>query len=103
MRIAIITSGLLPVPAVLGGAVENLIDYVLEYNDATHKHKIDIYSAYSHKVRKHSALNSSSNHYSYIDTNTIKFKLGAKLYSYIGKHYCYNYKLDFSLSKYGIG
>lgn len=95
MKIAIITSGILPVPAVLGGAVENLIDYVLEYNDATHKHKIDVYSAYSHKVRKHCALNSSSNHYSYIDTNTIKFKLGAKLYSYVGKHYCYNYKLEF--------
>ena len=33
MRIAILTSGILPVPAVLGGAVENLIDYYLEYNN----------------------------------------------------------------------
>ena len=31
MKIAILTSGILPVPAVQGGAVENLIDFYLEY------------------------------------------------------------------------
>lgn len=95
MRIAVLTSGILPVPAVLGGAVENLIDYVLEYNDATQAHEIDVYSIYNHKVREHTALKSVNNHYVYIDTNSIRFKLGAKLYSYIGKQYCYNYKLEY--------
>ena len=33
MRIAILTSGILPVPAVKGGAVESLIDLYLEYNN----------------------------------------------------------------------
>ena len=33
MKIAVLTSGILPVPAVLGGAVENLIDFYLEYNE----------------------------------------------------------------------
>ena len=36
MKIAILTSGILPVPAVQGGAVENLIDFYLAYNDKYH-------------------------------------------------------------------
>lgn len=44
MRIAILTSGVLPVPAVFGGAVENLIDYYLDYNNKLGLHDIDVYS-----------------------------------------------------------
>ena len=44
MRIAILTSGVLPVPAVYGGAVENLIDYYLDYNNKLGLHDIDVYS-----------------------------------------------------------
>lgn len=41
MKIAVLTSGILPVPAVLGGAVENLIDYYLEYESIIYnKYKI---------------------------------------------------------------
>ena len=38
MKIAVLTSGILPVPAVLGGAVENLIDYYIEYNNQKKLH-----------------------------------------------------------------
>ena len=44
MKIAILTSGILPVPAVQGGAVENLIDYYLEYNNQHRLHDITVYS-----------------------------------------------------------
>ncbi len=44
MRIAILTSGVLPVPAVYGGAVENLIDYYLDYNNRLGLHDIDVYT-----------------------------------------------------------
>ena len=37
MKIAILTSGILPVPAVNGGAVENHIDFYLKYN---HEHRL---------------------------------------------------------------
>ena len=47
MKIAILTSGILPVPAVLGGAVENLIDYYLEYNNQHQLHDITVYSVVS--------------------------------------------------------
>ena len=46
MKIAIITSGILPVPAVQGGAVENLTDYYLEYNEQHCLHDITVYSVW---------------------------------------------------------
>lgn len=95
MRIAIITSGILPVPAVLGGAVENLIDYALEYNEAHHLHDITVYSIYHEKVNKHKVLKSKFNHYVYVNRNKVLTRIGAKLYSYFGKHYCYHYQLEY--------
>ncbi len=44
MKIAILTSGILPVPAVQGGAVETLIDFYLDYNNRYHLHDITVYS-----------------------------------------------------------
>lgn len=43
MKIAIITPGVLPVPAVKGGAVENLIENLLKVNQKERKLNIDIY------------------------------------------------------------
>lgn len=44
MKIAVITSGLLPVPAQKGGAVENLIDYYISYNERVGSHEFDVYT-----------------------------------------------------------
>lgn len=80
MRIAVLTSGILPVPAVQGGAVENLIDFYLEYNDKHHLHEITVYSCYHHNIKKHPALKSSVNHYYYVDTTSIIAKIRKRLY-----------------------
>lgn len=95
MKIAIITSGILPVPAVQGGAVENLIDYALEYNNQHQLHDITIYSVYNEKVNNHFAQYSLVNHYEYVNTHSIIYKIAAKLYSFWGKHYCYHYQLEY--------
>ena len=42
--IAIITSGLLPVPAVHGGAVENLIEFLIDYNELHPTHHFILYT-----------------------------------------------------------
>lgn len=52
MKIAIITSGLLPVPAVSGGAIETLIDNFIKQNEIEKKTNIDIYSIYNLKSKK---------------------------------------------------
>ena len=71
MKIAILTSGILPVPAVQGGAVENLIDTYLAYNDQYKLHDITVYSVANPKVKGHPALLSDVNHYRYIQTSDV--------------------------------
>ena len=44
MNILIISPGILPVPAVNGGAVENLIEIFLEENEKYNKNNITVYS-----------------------------------------------------------
>lgn len=51
MRIAMITPGLLPVPAVKGGAVEVLIEYLIEGNENLKQHNIDLYTIANEEIR----------------------------------------------------
>ena len=81
MKIAILTSGILPVPAVQGGAVENLVDFYLEYNEKYKLHDITVFSAFHPDVKKHHALHAYMNHYEYIKTRSIWFRLCNKLFS----------------------
>lgn len=95
MKIAILTSGILPVPAVQGGAVENLIDYYLEYNDCHQLHDITVFSIWHPKVKNHPAQQSTVNHYCYIDTTNWFAKLKRKLYSLFHSNEYYNYFIEY--------
>ncbi|MGQ5708298.1 glycosyltransferase family 4 protein [Lactobacillus sp. PSON] len=44
MKLAILTPGFKPVPAVKGGAVEQLIEDIIDGNEANHKYDIDLYT-----------------------------------------------------------
>ena len=50
MKILIVSPGRLPVPAVEGGAVETLIDLLIDYNEALGKHDIYVASVWSEKA-----------------------------------------------------
>ena len=80
MKIAILTSGILPVPAVQGGAVENLVDFYLEYNDKHRLHDITVYSVWHPDVEKHPALESKVNHYKYIKIEGCLAKVKKNIY-----------------------
>ena len=95
MKIAILTSGILPVPAVQGGAVENLIDFYLAYNNQHKLHDITIYSVNHPDTQHHPALQSDVNHYHYIDTSSIFAKIRRVLYSKFHKDEYYNYFIEF--------
>ena len=82
MKIAILTCGMLPIPAVQGGAVENLIDFYLEYNDCHKLHEITVYSPWDPKVKTQSALASNVNHYHYIDVTSLISRIARRIYSY---------------------
>ena len=100
MRIAIITSGILPVPAVQGGAVENLIDFYLEYNNIHQLHDITIYSSKHPDTKKHQALESKVNHYHYIDTNSFLAKIRKKMYlRKAGGNELHHYSIEYFLER----
>ncbi len=98
-KIAILTSGILPVPAVLGGAVENLIDFYLEYNEAHYLHDITVYSVSHPKTRNHPALASKVNHYYYIDVNSLWSKIKRKIYYYTHGEEYHHYFIEYFLEQ----
>lgn len=97
MKIAFLTSGILPVPAVQGGAVENFLDFFLEYNNIHQRHDITVYSVFNPKVREHPALMSKVNHYYYIKTNSLWAKLRKRLFSRIHPDTYHHYSIEFFL------
>lgn len=100
MKIAILNSGILPVPAVLGGAVENLTDFYLEYNNRVKLHDITIYSVWDPKVMKHPAQSSCVNHYYYIDTTSFKARIERRIRKFFhSKKEYYNYFIEFYFEK----
>lgn len=50
MKILMVTPGRLPVPAVSGGAVETLVDLLLEYNERNAKNEICVVSVYDSRA-----------------------------------------------------
>ena len=95
MVIAILTSGILPVPAVQGGAAENLIDYLLEYNEQHQLHDITVFSVYHPAVHQHPALPSKSTRYIYINRYSVWSRMRAKLYGITHRHEYYHYQLEY--------
>lgn len=95
MKIAILTCGMLPIPAVQGGAVENLIDFYLEYNDQKKLHDITVYSPWDARVERHPALSSDVNHYIFIDVTSLKARIARRLYGYLHHDEYYNYFIEY--------
>ena len=99
MKIAILTCGMLPIPAVQGGAVENLIDFYLDYNNQKKLHDITIYSPWDAKVKKHPALSSDVNHYINIDVTSLKARIERKIYQYLHSNEYYNHFIEYYFEK----
>ena len=99
MKIAILTSGILPIPAVQGGAVENLLDFVLEYNNKHHLHDMTVFSVWDDKIKGHPALQSDINHYEYVKVTSWRAKIAKNLcYLLFGEKY-YHYTIEYFFRK----
>ena len=99
MKIAILTSGILPVPAVQGGAVENLIDTYLAYNDSHRLHDITVYSIFNAKTKSHPALQSDVNHYHYIGTMSPWAKVRKRMHHILNHEEFYHYSIEYYLEQ----
>lgn len=93
------TCGMLPIPAVQGGAVENLIDFYLEYNDIHKLHDITIYSPWDSNVEKQPALSSDVNHYVFINVTSLKTRIARKIRSFFYSNEYYNYFIEYYFEK----
>lgn len=95
MKIAVLTCGMLPIPAVQGGAVENKIDFILEYNERMRLHDITVYSPWNKEASVHPAVSSAVNHYVFIDVSSFKAKLARRLYGFFHSDEYYNYFIEY--------
>lgn len=100
MKIAVLTSGILPVPAVQGGAVENLIDFCLEYNHRHHLHDITIFSISHPKIKELGLIDTLDNHFVHIDTTSWLARVMKRLYlQKHGSNEYYHYSVEFFFEK----
>ena len=99
MKLAVLTCGMLPIPAVQGGAVENLIDFYLEYNNIHKLHDITVYSPWNDRIADHPALLSDVNKYIFIDVTSLKARFERKLYSFFHSNEYYNYFIEYYFEK----
>lgn len=95
MKIAILTSGIMPIPAVQGGAVENLIDFYLEYNKQHHLHDINVISIWHPDIGNHSEKESKDNHYKYIKQDSLLAKINKYYYQKRHQNEYYHYTIEY--------
>ena len=95
MKIAILTSGIMPVPAVQGGAVENLIDFYLEYNKKRHLHDINVISIWHPDIRNLSEKKFNANHYQYVKQKGLLAKFIKYLYQKQHQNEYYHYTIEY--------
>lgn len=84
MKVAIVSVGTLPIPAVDGGAVETLIDNLISENEINRIIDLDIYSIYSDKAVKKSNEFANTKYY-YITINKFIRLIDSSIYTIIGK------------------
>lgn len=96
MKIAILTSGRLPVPATKGGAVETKLDYILDYN-ANH-HLLDI-TTYSIPPDERIDKNTKDNHYIYYSLTSRWSNVWRKIHNLFVDKLYYDDKIEFFLHR----
>ena len=103
MNILIITPGVLPVPAVSGGAVENLIEMLIEFNELNGNDNITITSIENLKAIEKSKKYYKTNFIFFKTKNVIKKirnKINKIVNNNIGNYYIYQICRKINLNEY---
>jgi glycosyltransferase involved in cell wall biosynthesis len=99
MNIAIITTGILPVPAVQGGAVETLTDFLIEYNEHNSAHQITLYGIYDKRLDIIDFSSYKNTKFILINNSSFVIRIKRKLFGIAHKNFYYNYFLDFFIKE----
>lgn len=73
-KILMIVNGGLPVPAIKGGAIETLMENVINFNEKTKKYNITVYSNYAKEIEKHITKYKKAE-FKYINSSNFSYKL----------------------------
>ena len=107
MKLLIISNGDLPIPTSQGGAVETLIQTIIDSNEKGKQHKITIFTPYDDKSKNMAKVYKMCE-FEFIDTNSMKYKIGRVIRFlinripgiYIGNQFIY--KVSKRIKKNGI-
>lgn len=92
MKILMVTPGRLPVPAVRGGAVENLIELLLDYNERYHLAEITVISMYDKNAVEKSLGYRNSKFYFFRRNIVFEMMMRRHVLPYRFFDYCYSWK-----------
>lgn len=79
MKLAVVTSGFLPVPAAKGGAVEALDDYLIQMNEKYAALELEIISIYDPKAQEMAKAFRQS-HFTFVKPNPLVLPLDRIIY-----------------------
>lgn len=83
-KITIITNGTLPVPSTKGGAVENLVEILIRFNEVFSDFQFTVFSVHDDKSKQLSNQYKNTQFY-FIETQSFSYKLGRGLRFLINK------------------
>ena len=93
MKVAFISPGFVPVPAVEGGAIEKLMTYLIEQNEEQESLEIDLYTIDHPEIQK----------IKFQKTSIYRIKLGkiGKIFDRFFNHFFWKYNIEKSFSQFG--
>jgi len=100
MNVAIVTSGILPLPPVKGGAVENLVKFYLDYNETQNTDiNFTVYSVYDKLVSNTDLFKYKKTKFAYINTGTFISRVKKLLFRLINRNLYYHHSWEFFISE----
>lgn len=93
MKIAFITPGFVPVPAVKGGAIERLMTYLIEQNEDANEFDIDLYTVDHPKLTNIKFKNTK--------INKIKLNKIEEIHNRLFNHFFWRFNIEKSFNQYG--
>lgn len=100
MKIAIVTSGILPVPPVKGGAVENLVKFYLDYNETQAEDiQITVYSVSDSTIGKTDLLKYEKIKFVFIDMKGFVSRIKQHLFRSLKSDLYYHHSWEYFVSE----
>lgn len=94
MKIAIITPGVLPVPPLKGGAVEILIDYIIQYNEDKLTNSIDVYGIFDPTLKDYNFEGYTKTNFIFLNYSFFQ-RFKRKIFELSHRRFYYNSFLDY--------